>query len=404
MVFALCGLLVMNANIARADDNVPVTTDTSVDASVVSTTAVSPDNTVTTLPDVVVVVSDASSTPVVASIVDTSAIDATTTATSDTVVATSTDIVTTDATTTDTTTATTTSLVDTIVSMGSTLVQNVVTVFSTGSYTAMQSYGYGFNTGVIPVNPGYGYDSTTGATTTTTDLSLSIVTDPATDITQTTATFNGTVVSDGGYGVHRDFVYGTTTGYGNLIDTDMITGDDAGIKSAEFRGSLGNFSTPLHGPVFTCGTTYHYAAHFTNSNGQVALGEDQTFTTLPCDSTTTTTSTTTTDSVSDTTSSDAPVAPIQHRNSGYVTDSAPTPIVISMPVSVFASTHSNPVVSPVKKVIHKTTNSNFAQVKNAKPIIAVVTVTPVKQNFVSAVKFAPFSHMFSFLDVLNKYL
>ena len=77
MVFALCGLLVMNANIARADDNVPVTTDTSVDASVVSTTAVSPDNTVTTLPDVVVVVSDASSTPVVASIVDTSAIDAT---------------------------------------------------------------------------------------------------------------------------------------------------------------------------------------------------------------------------------------------------------------------------------------------------------------------------------------
>ncbi len=95
----------------------------------------------------------------------------------------------------------------------------------------------------------------------------SVTTDPATAITTTTATLNGTLTNLGGAtSAVPDFEYGTSTAYGGGIGTATMT-------------STGPFNAPITG--LTCNTTYHFHARASNSAG-LTNGGDLSFTTLAC--------------------------------------------------------------------------------------------------------------------------
>jgi len=90
-------------------------------------------------------------------------------------------------------------------------------------------------------------------------------TDAATLVTNTTATLNGTLDTDGGEACSVRFQYGTTSSYGTntVWQSGYGTGD--------------TFSQAITG--LRAGTTYHFRAQAKNSSGMVS-GEDTTFTTL----------------------------------------------------------------------------------------------------------------------------
>jgi M6 family metalloprotease-like protein len=91
---------------------------------------------------------------------------------------------------------------------------------------------------------------------------------PATFITATTATLNGTV-SDGGALTATTFQYGLTSGYGSTAPGGAV--------------SAGAGNSPVNAVVsgLTCNTTYHFRVTATNSAG-TSNGNDLTFTTNAC--------------------------------------------------------------------------------------------------------------------------
>jgi phosphodiesterase/alkaline phosphatase D-like protein len=94
-----------------------------------------------------------------------------------------------------------------------------------------------------------------------------VVTQPATAISQTGATLNGTV-NPRGHATNYRFEYGTTTSYGASTPvTDAGAGDGVAAVSAALTGLAPN-------------TTYHYRLVATHSDGSVSGGDAQ-FTTLP---------------------------------------------------------------------------------------------------------------------------
>ena len=94
----------------------------------------------------------------------------------------------------------------------------------------------------------------------------------ATDVTQTSATLNGTVAPNGAVAqVHFDF--GADTNYGSSTPTTPIGPDGT---NAITGGQPASFSAPLTG--LTPGTTIHYRAVVTTDFGSFA-GPDQTLTT-----------------------------------------------------------------------------------------------------------------------------
>jgi hypothetical protein len=98
--------------------------------------------------------------------------------------------------------------------------------------------------------------------------SPSLSTSPATSVTTTTATLNGSITNTGGEDPTTvGFDYGTTDSYGSSIEKE--TGDYG----------LVSFSSDITG--LTCNTTYHYRAHATNII-ETGLGNDQSFTTQAC--------------------------------------------------------------------------------------------------------------------------
>jgi hypothetical protein len=96
-------------------------------------------------------------------------------------------------------------------------------------------------------------------------------TDPATDVTSTTATLNGTVFPNQNPTSYY-FEYGTTAAYGTRTATEGPTGGNSGKKA----------TTPITG--LAPSTTYHFRVVATNSAG-TAFGSDVTFTTAAAGST-----------------------------------------------------------------------------------------------------------------------
>ncbi len=87
-------------------------------------------------------------------------------------------------------------------------------------------------------------------------------TDGPTDVEETTATLNGTLIADGGEACDCGFEWGTTTAYGNTTSTDSKTTGQS-------------FSQGITG--LSDGETYHYRAIATNVFGPV-YGADVAFT------------------------------------------------------------------------------------------------------------------------------
>lgn len=95
----------------------------------------------------------------------------------------------------------------------------------------------------------------------------SVTTNPASDITFSSATLNGSV-NPQGTSATFEFEYGTSTAYGQTIAANPASG--SGSSSLDVTASI----TGL-----TPGTTYHYRLKSTNTAGD-AFGSDQTFTTV----------------------------------------------------------------------------------------------------------------------------
>jgi Ca2+-binding RTX toxin-like protein len=96
----------------------------------------------------------------------------------------------------------------------------------------------------------------------------SVVTEPATVVKGSTATFNGTVDPEG-LATTYQFEYGTTTSYGSKVPVSA--------KSAGLGASALAVSEAVTGLIPN--TTYHYRVFASNEAGQTT-GADQTFTTL----------------------------------------------------------------------------------------------------------------------------
>jgi phosphodiesterase/alkaline phosphatase D-like protein len=91
-----------------------------------------------------------------------------------------------------------------------------------------------------------------------------VITNPATSVTSSSATLNGTV-DPHGLATSVYFQYGTTTSYGSTTPSQSKTGDTYQTASANVSGLSGS-------------TTYHCRIVATNSDGSVN-GSDRTFTT-----------------------------------------------------------------------------------------------------------------------------
>jgi len=97
-------------------------------------------------------------------------------------------------------------------------------------------------------------------------------TDPATNLSSSSATLNASFVGDGSH-AHYYFEWGPTTAYGN--ETATPPGTDAGSPSGPSRTAI---STELTG--LSPYSTYHFRVVATNGSG-TTVGEDQFFTTTP---------------------------------------------------------------------------------------------------------------------------
>jgi hypothetical protein len=96
-----------------------------------------------------------------------------------------------------------------------------------------------------------------------------VITEAATDVTQTTAILNGTVNPNNESVTGCEFEYGTTTSYGSFT----------GCGGIAFHG---NGVVPTDGVIYglSAGTTYHFRISATNHSG-TNKGLDRSFTTLP---------------------------------------------------------------------------------------------------------------------------
>lgn len=106
------------------------------------------------------------------------------------------------------------------------------------------------------------------------DLDISFgpfaTTNPATSITATGATLNGSV-NDGGATTTVSFEYGTTTAYGTA----------AAATPGSIAAGSGDTAVSAMLSGLTCNTTYHYQVNASNANGTTP-GGDQSFTTSAC--------------------------------------------------------------------------------------------------------------------------
>lgn len=94
-----------------------------------------------------------------------------------------------------------------------------------------------------------------------------VTTENATSVAKTSADLNGTITDDGGSALlTRGFQYGLSNSYGETTSAST--------------SSTGDFSDSLSS--LTCGTTYHFRAFATNSQGP-GYGADESFTTGICD-------------------------------------------------------------------------------------------------------------------------
>lgn len=107
-----------------------------------------------------------------------------------------------------------------------------------------------------------------------------VVTQPAYNLTSNSVSLAGEVTSVGDSPVTiAGFDYGATPSYGFSIEQHTYFTEPSSITMhASNPGS--NLSFDAH---IDCGTSYHYRAFATNSEGTV-YGEDMTFSTLPCGS------------------------------------------------------------------------------------------------------------------------
>jgi len=95
-------------------------------------------------------------------------------------------------------------------------------------------------------------------------------TQPATDISQYSATLHGTLINTGGEDIYeRDFQYGLDTEYG--LNEEFFFIDPVELGPYTNNSSL----------ILDCETTYHFRSYARNSAG-LGYGGDQEFTTLAC--------------------------------------------------------------------------------------------------------------------------
>lgn len=148
-----------------------------------------------------------------------------------------------------------------------------------GTYTKLHDFD-GANTGSRPYGSVtfldglmYGLTNDGGVNDAGALFSLSLTanptvsTDPASSVTTTTATLNGTVSDTGGANITvRGFEYGLTTGYGST------TTDTGSYTAGSFTGSITGLS---------CETTYNFRSYATNTSG-TSYGINDTFTTSQC--------------------------------------------------------------------------------------------------------------------------
>jgi hypothetical protein len=165
------------------------------------------------------------------------------------------------------------------------------TSYGTTTETIPMHGAVGFSTVITGLNPGttyhfrakavssYGTATGDDMTFTTLHQPPAIITNPATDITDTSATLNCELVSLGDVStVKISFNYGTTSSYGHTTTALVVT-------------ALGAYNVGITG--LNPSTTYHFQAKAESTSG-TATGFDTTFTTNALATTTTTTSATTT--------------------------------------------------------------------------------------------------------------
>ena len=138
------------------------------------------------------------------------------------------------------------------------------TTLSVSNLIASLSPGTTYHYQLVAANSG-GTSFGTDLTFTTAPAAPAVVTQPATSVTATNATLNGTVNPGGGV-TTAYFQYGLTTGYGSFSATNTLAATNATLSVSNLIASL------------SPGTTYHYRLVATNSAG-TTLGADMTFTT-----------------------------------------------------------------------------------------------------------------------------
>ena len=97
-----------------------------------------------------------------------------------------------------------------------------------------------------------------------------VTTNPATAITATGATLNGSI-NDAGLDTIASFEWGTSTAYGST----------AAATPAAIAAGSGDTAVSAVLSALACNTTYHYRASASNANGTTP-GDDQSFTTSAC--------------------------------------------------------------------------------------------------------------------------
>ena len=132
---------------------------------------------------------------------------------------------------------------------------------ATGNLTPGTTYHYQL-VGISSV----GTELSTDQTFTTLPLPPVVATLPASSITATNATLNGTVNPDGGV-TTAYFQYGLATNYGSFSATNTLAATNTTLSVSNLIGNL------------SAGTRYHFQLVASNSAG-TTLGADQTFTTV----------------------------------------------------------------------------------------------------------------------------
>jgi hypothetical protein len=140
---------------------------------------------------------------------------------------------------------------------------------STATYTGQTISSLGLTPGTYPYSlPG---PNSVVITINAPVASPTATTDPATSITTTGVTLNGTVSSNGA-STTVNFEYGLTSGYGSTV-----TASQSPLASGASSASVSAAVTGL-----TCNTQYHFRVNANNGTGGTINGSDATFTTSAC--------------------------------------------------------------------------------------------------------------------------